>query len=150
MAKPRDKTRKKPISVKNQTYHKKNAESQKKIVEFIPRQSRIPTSKRMKKLSKKEIAKAKEIEIINDKFYRTFVIGDPMNPPLDCCTDFDVIQKQTKKSMTTDTNDDDNEDDEWYDYYKDDEDDDDDGKYSSNSAEVLEWFRPSMDIFKPI
>lgn len=34
-------------------------------------------------------AKEKELVIINDKFYRTFVIGDPLNPPFDCTTDYE-------------------------------------------------------------
>ena len=59
-------------------------------------------SVRERKKTASHLAKEKEFIIINDKFYRTFVIGDPLNPPEDCTTEYEN-QMEREKLMKNQT-----------------------------------------------
>jgi hypothetical protein len=67
------------------------------IVPHVKKNAKV-RSAIIKKKTATQIAKEKELIIINDKFYRTFVIGDPLNPPIDCTTEYD-IQLEREKTM---------------------------------------------------
>ena len=93
MAPSRKRVRKKKRTAKTSGKNiTKTDKTQKSICNYV--QAGVKNSVRtknakneQKKLNK--TAKEKELVIINDKFYRTWVIGDPLNPPFDCTTDYE-------------------------------------------------------------